>query len=347
MLTFTLGIVEIIRENSDTVTLCLKQPGLKKVKYLPGQYLTLIFRINGRKYIRPYSFSSAPGIDHHLNVTVKRTPGGVVSNHINDFVKVGDLIEVMSPMGNFVFDKDMISPLKHIVLWGAGSGITPLISIAKYILHNKTGNKVRLVYGNRNIESVIFGDQIKDMEKKFQPDFKAWHFHTQLNIAEKYTNVIEGRISPDLVLSVMKEEVNLVDTIHYICGPTGLKESVKSTLKTLTVPDENVFSEDFEIVRNTVDFEDITTQLVEILKQGNVNIIEVTRGNSILNAGLDALIDLDYSCQTGSCLLCKAKVLRGNVKMIGLKKAPDELRPDECLLCCGYPLSDDVLVSVL
>jgi len=347
MVSFALQVVEIRSETPDTFTLCFKQPGLKKIKYLPGQYLTLIFRINGRKYIRPYSFSSAPEVDNNLEVTIKRVPSGIVSNHIIDFVKVGDKIEVMPPMGNFVFDKNKIGLDKHIILWGAGSGITPLMSIVKFILYTDTGNKVRLVYGNRSDESVIFGNTIMELSNQFQENFKTWHFHTKLSIVQKYLNVIEGRINPHVVLSVMKEEVDLNNTIHYICGPEGLKESVKDTLRELLIPDENIFTEDFEITKNIGDFEDITTQYVEIITKGTLNKVEVTKGNSILNAGLDALIDLDYSCQTGTCLLCKAKVLRGKVKMIGLKNAEHKLDEAECLLCCGYPITDNVQLSVL
>jgi ring-1,2-phenylacetyl-CoA epoxidase subunit PaaE len=124
MLPFTLQVVEVRTETSDTVTLCLKQPGLKKVKYLPGQYLTLVFHVNGRKYIRPYSFSSSSGVDQHLEVTIKKVQGSIASNHINDFIRTGQLIEVISPMSDFVFDKDKINEDKHIVLWSAGRKTT-------------------------------------------------------------------------------------------------------------------------------------------------------------------------------------------------------------------------------
>ncbi|MEP6610645.1 MAG: FAD-binding oxidoreductase, partial [Mucilaginibacter sp.] len=147
---YTLKVVKIIQESNDAATLCFKQPGLKKVKYLPGQYLTLIVRINGRKYIRPYSFSSAPGIDELLEVTIKRVIGGVVSNHLVDVIKEGDVLEVLQPLGDFVLNPDADLSDKHIVLWGAGSGITPLMSIAKYALHNNIAAHVSLVYGNRN-----------------------------------------------------------------------------------------------------------------------------------------------------------------------------------------------------
>ena len=102
MQTFTLKVIDIKKETGDTVTLSFKQPGLKKIKYKAGQYLTLIFRINGRRYLRPYSLSSAPGIDANLEITVKRVTGGIISNHINDMVKVDDLIEILYPMGDFV-----------------------------------------------------------------------------------------------------------------------------------------------------------------------------------------------------------------------------------------------------
>lgn len=106
MRNYTLKVLEVRKETIDSVTLCFKQPGLKKIKYLAGQYLTLQFRINGRRYIKPYSFSSTPLIDSTLNVTVKRVPGGIVSNYINDIVKVDDVIEVQEPLGDFIFESD-------------------------------------------------------------------------------------------------------------------------------------------------------------------------------------------------------------------------------------------------
>src|SRR6476659_10406846 len=119
MKTYTLKVIAIKKETEDTLTLCFRQPMLKKIKYQAGQYLTLIFRINGRRYIRPYSFSSAPEIDSNLEVTVKRVAGGIISNHIHDQVKVDDIIEVMPPMGDFILPDKKYNA---VFLWGAGSG---------------------------------------------------------------------------------------------------------------------------------------------------------------------------------------------------------------------------------
>lgn len=342
---FTLKIIEKYNETADTVTIVFKQPGLKKIKYLAGQYLTLIFRINGRRYLRPYSFSSAPEADQTLAVTVKRIPGGIVSNHIIDRVKVNDVIEVLEPLGDFTLNSNLILQDTHIVLWGAGSGITPLMSIAKYALYKHNTSRVTLVYGNRNFESVIFDEKIKELQIKYA-NFSGFHFYTQATIGIDNPNVIQGRIDPDMVLSIMRREGDLNNTVHYICGPVGLKESVKAALTKLGVDEERIFSEDFEIIRNPLDFEGVTTRMVSINHNNNDYVVEVVKGKSILEAGLDAMLELPYSCQTGSCLMCKGRIIKGELKTIGISKLPHELRDDECLLCCSFPLNDDVEVAV-
>jgi ring-1,2-phenylacetyl-CoA epoxidase subunit PaaE len=343
MLNYTLKVVELRKETPDTVTVCFKQPALKKIKYRPGQYLTLIFRINGRRYIRPYSFSSSPGIDPYLEVTVKRVPGGVISNHIFDKLNIDDLIEVIEPMGDFVINDSLINNNTHIFLWGAGSGITPLFSIAKYLLNN-TNLKVSLIYGNRNLESVIFLDKIKELTTKFVHTFSTWHFHTELFVKEDSPTIIQGRIQADKVLSIVKKTGDILNSAHYICGPTGLKESVKKTLAALNIPSSAIFIENFELVKDEKELAEVITRSVKIIKDGQPAILEVVKGKSILEAGLDALFELPYSCQVGNCMLCKGKVISGKVKYAGIEKAPVGLQANEYLLCCTYPLSDDVEV---
>jgi ring-1,2-phenylacetyl-CoA epoxidase subunit PaaE len=343
MLTYTLKIDKLQKETDDTVTILFKQPALKKIKYKAGQYLTLIFRINGRRYIRPYSFSSAPEVDNTLNVTIKRVLNGVVSNHILDKVKQDDLIEVMSPLGDFTLD-NIRGELekKHVVLWGSGSGITPLISIAKYALAKTNCRHITLVYGNRSFETTIFSAEINDIKKAYPTRFSVWHFHTRSVVDEADPYVIQGRIDPDKVLSIMKAEGKMEDTAHYICGPFGLKESVKSELIKIGVTPDHIFSEDFEVNIDPVQLNDIATENVTVILQNKKTVFEVAKGKSILEAGLDAMLELPYSCQTGSCLLCKAELLTGKIKTIGIEKKPDGLLDNEYLLCCGFPRTNDV-----
>lgn len=343
---YTLKVAEIHRETEDTVTICFKQPGLKKVKYLAGHYLTLIFRINGRRYIRPYSFSSAPGVDLTLNVTVKRVPGGIVSNHIIDCLVIGDVVEVMEPMGDFILENKPINTNTRLILWGAGSGITPLISLAKYALHNQIAKHITLVYGNRNFDSAIFNGQINALQKKHANYFSVWHFHTKPVIEKSNPYIVQGRIDPEKVIAVLKQENDLQHTFHYICGPVGLKESIKDVLENYGVGQAHIFSEEFNLTADPKNFEGVITRNVNINKEGTIYNVEVVKGKTILEAGLDAMVDLSYSCQTGNCMLCKGKLLSGGLRSIVKQNPQHNLKSDEHLLCCSLPLTDNVEILV-
>lgn len=346
MLQFTLKVVEVKQETNDTITVCFKQPGLKKIKYLAGQYLTLIFKINNRRYLRPYSFSSAPGIDSTLDVTIKRVPNGIVSNYVADYVKAGDIVEVIEPLGNFTLESKNIPNNSHLVFWGAGSGITPLFSILKYALINNLSAHITLVYGNRNHESTIFIQQINDLQKQYPTKFSLWHFHTKSVLDAADSKIVQGRINAKKIVQIIREKDNLNNAYHFICGPNGLIESVKEALKFEDISQEHIFSESFELVLNPADFEGITTQSILIKKATEKFKVEVIKGKTILEAGLDARLDLSYSCQTGTCLLCKAKLLSGELKSIANSPESKMLEKDEYLLCCSLPLTNDVELLV-
>ncbi|OXG08752.1 ring-1,2-phenylacetyl-CoA epoxidase subunit PaaE [Flavobacterium araucananum] len=342
MKNYTLRVQEVRRETADTVTLCFKQPGLKKIKYLAGQYLTLQFRINGRRYIRPYSFSSAPIIDATLNVTIKRVPGGIVSNYINDTIKVDDVIEVQEPFGDFIYESNESN--ESIIFWGVGSGITPLFSIIKDLLNNKPLIHIYLVYGNKSNSSVIFKDQLDQLKSIYPNRFKIYNFYSREEFFEEDSHNYQGRIDSNFV-------ENLVNNIngpirHYICGPIGLKNIVKEALISLGQNLHNVHSEDFELIKNPEDFKDIKNQEVFLNFQGIKNKIVINSGNSILEEALEAGLELPYSCQTGNCSTCKATVRSGQLKMIGLDKPRTDLKENEFLLCCSYPLTDNVYIEI-
>ena len=339
---YTLKIESIQKETSDTVTLCFKQPGLRKIKYAPGQYLTLSLRINGRKFLRPYSFSSAPTTDSFLEITIKKVTGGVVSNYIHDHIQVGDLIEVMEPQGDFCYTHNNNDD--KIYFWGVGSGITPLISIIKETLITFPALKIHLIYGSKNPESTIFLETINELIAKHPVAFNVTHFYTQAKIENKSNTNFHGRINKEYIFKLLKN--NSFNSKHYICGPSGLKETIKETLKDLNIPASFVYSEDFELVKNPKDFENISDQNVRINFQESESEIRVKKGNSILEEAINLGLELPYSCQTGSCSTCKAKLIKGKIKMIGLDTPRLDLTENEFLLCCSYPLSNDVVVSL-
>jgi len=344
---FTLRIIKIIKDTPDVITIYFKQPGLKKIIYQAGQYLTLIVRINGRKYIRPYSFSSAPNFESHLEITIKRLPGGVVSNYLFDHARIDDMIEVMEPLGDFIYQPAAVdNDLKHVFLWGAGSGITPLMSILKTVLHFSPQKQVSLVYCNRNRDQTIFYNEIKTLEEKCNESFRTWNFYTGTSEKIYHDNEIFGRLKEQNVISILQQIENYENSIHYICGPEGFKQTIKSSLHQLNIGDNKIFTEKFELLIDPAQFDDIETRRVKIMQGLNGKEIEVIKGKSILDAALDQLIDLPYSCQTGSCLLCRAKLLNGKVKVIGLEKLPDDFLSDDCLLCCSYPFTNDVEIMI-
>jgi ring-1,2-phenylacetyl-CoA epoxidase subunit PaaE len=343
MISLTLKIVDIINETKDTKTICFKQPGLKRVKYFSGQYLTLVLRINGRRFIRPYSFSSSPFVDQYLNITVKRIPNGVVSNYIYDTLKIDDLVEVLPPLGDFIIPEHL--DYKTIFLWGAGSGITPLISIAKSSLFKTPEVNIKLIYGNKNKDSVIFDQLIKNLEIDYPKSFNCHHFYSQISADSSLINLTEGRINAEKVIALNKSNC-LENSIHFICGPEGLKNSVKQVLKGVGVEEAHIFSEDFELIKDPKDFEDIETRSINLSFKGENSILEVPKGKSILEVALDAGLELPYSCQTGSCNTCKAKLASGAVKMIGLNKKREDLLADEFLLCCSHPLNNQVYLEI-
>lgn len=344
MVSYTLKVVEIRRETKDCITLCFKQPALRKVKYLAGQYLTLNLRINGRRYLRPYSFSSTPELDDKIEITVKRVLSGVVSNHINDNIVIGDSIECLSPMGTFLYRKDL-KP-KSVYFWGIGSGITPLFSLIKSILSLEEQVRVYLIYGNKNEESTIFLAQINQLIDEYASRFTVFYFYSQSHVSINPMSVFGGRIMEHHILQILSEEDELAASIHYICGLPELKQTVKSVLYQKGMDKERIFVEDFELIKNPEDFVAIETQTVMLFFEQIEYALEVVKGKSVLEAALDASIELPYSCQIGDCSTCKAKLTSGSLTMIGLDKQREDLKADEFLLCCSHPLTNDVYIEV-
>ncbi len=342
---YTLTIQEIRKETEDTITICFKQPGLRKIKYQAGQYITLILRINGRKYARPYSFSSAPSVDTALEVTVKRVPNGIVSNYINNEFKVGDIVEVLEPMGDFTCET--IHSNKSIFLWGVGSGITPLFSIIKEVLNQLSGKAVHLIYGNKNQEATIFRNQLSLLKQEYSTVFSVTNFYSQLDNVIESNSIHKGRISSEFVTNLVVQNENLNESIHYICGPKGLKDTIQSTLMDLDVNSSSIFVEEFDLFIDPNELENVEDSKVIVFFQKEQSEIFVPKGKSILDVALDYDIEIPYSCQTGNCSSCKAKLKEGQLKMIGLTKEREDLAQDEFLLCCSYPLTNSVIIEVI
>ncbi|RZK02224.1 MAG: iron-sulfur cluster-binding domain-containing protein, partial [Flavobacterium sp.] len=289
--------------------------------------------------------SSGSGVEIGISWKICRFLGiNVYKHHIHDIIKEGDTLEIMPPMGDFVYD--FSKEVKTAYLWGVGSGITPLFSLIKSMLILDNKLRVILVYGNRHLESTIFLKEIQALVSKYNDRFKVIEFHTKFSINVNNPSYIQGRIDYKTALSIVNSDNTLESSVHYICGPVGLKESVKNALADRNVHTSQILSEDFELQKNPKDFEHIRTRTVVVNFNGHNHMLEIIKGKSILEAALDANIDLPYSCQTGNCSTCKGVAISGLSQMIGLSKLRDDLESNEFLLCCTHPLTDNVVFKI-
>lgn len=339
---YKLKIKAITKETSDAITVHLKQPLFNKVKYTAGQFLTVLIPIDGEKHRRAYSFSSAPTIDSELAFTVKRVKNGLISNYLNDNLKVGQKLEIMEPMGNFTLSPDA-KQSRHIVLFGAGSGITPLMSMLKTVLLLEPKSSVSLIYGNRNESSIIFNEKLDWFKNKYPTRFELIH---TLNEATHTWTGRRGRIDTNLV----KEIASKIDTskaLFFLCGPEGMQEVVQETLLELGFSTNQIRRESFTS-SSSASATASDAKTVTIILNGEPHKINVPAGKFILQAGLDSGLDIPFSCQSGICTACRGKCESGEINMNnddgGLSDS--ELADGYLLTCVSQPITNDVVIEI-
>jgi ring-1,2-phenylacetyl-CoA epoxidase subunit PaaE len=346
---FHLNVNKVVKETADAISIHFNTP--QPVAYKPGQFLTIILNINGKQVRRAYSLFTSPFEDDHLAVTVKRVDGGLVSNHLNDTLKAGDTLEVLAPVGNFTAELDAAQQ-RHLVLFGGGSGITPLMSIARAALYKETGTQVSLVYANRDVNSIIFRQHLEALTRQYGDRFRVVHVLEQS--ADGFL-CRPGRVCYDMIEDILREFPVLSPdrTEYFICGPDGMMQQVIATLDRLGVSKERIHKESFvslvdEAARQeAVEEEGVRTQSVKIINDGNEYTFVVEPYQTILEAALDQDIDLPYSCQSGMCTACRGKALSGKVYLDendGLSEK--ELELGYVLTCVGHPLTSDVVIEI-
>jgi ring-1,2-phenylacetyl-CoA epoxidase subunit PaaE len=349
-------VVEITRETADAVTLHFEHPNKNSIPYLPGQFLTLILPLNGEKVRRSYSLSSIPAEAPRLSVTVKRVKEGLVSNYLCSHLQVGDVVEVMEPMGHFTLQTNPANS-RIIYLFGAGSGITPLMSIAKAVLLEEPASRVVLLYGNRNEASIIFKNQLEQLQTASGGRLLVEHV-----LSQPLTSWVglRGRLNRSTVVKIL-EKLELPppqDAQFYLCGPVDMMLEVKEALSLLQVPADRIHKETFvhtlqdtppqqgEVGGNESQNQ-LARQVVTVQYDGAEYQVEVPSGQTILEAALDQGVDLPFSCQAGLCTACRGKCLSGKVQLEeqdGLSE--EELAEGYVLTCVGHPLTRDVVIEI-
>ncbi|GJM31513.1 MAG: phenylacetic acid degradation NADH oxidoreductase PaaE [Saprospiraceae bacterium] len=351
---YGLKVLSKIQETEHAFTLTFEVPQdlTDTFAYTQGQHLTLRFNINGEEIRRAYSMCSSP-VENHLAVTVKRVEGGKVSNYVADQLNSGDIVDVLPPLGRF-FTKLSEENRKNYYLFAAGSGITPIMSILKTILEKEPQSTVFLLYGNRDEENIIFKEELGALGKRYRDQLIVEHILSQPK-REKGKGLFgrlskgtltwqgkTGRIDKDKVYRFLEDNpASYPDVEYFICGPGSMIEAVELALSGKNIDKKHIHSEHF--TANPDDVKDIKGAAgahVIVQLEGKTIDIEVPEGKTILETLLDNKYDPPYSCTSGSCSTCMAKVTEGEVKMeVCYALDEDEVAEGYVLTCQSHPTS--------
>lgn len=328
----TLTVDAVRPETHDSATISFRVPfGLgRRYRYAAGQYVTLHVPIDGAIHKRSYSLSSSPG-DRLLAVTVKRFPGGLVSNHLLDTVSTGSRLLVEQPRGRFARDLDPTEG-RTTYLIAAGSGIAPLVSIARSLLAGGPDNVIHLLDGNRTPADVILADEIDALAT--DPRVHVTHVFSRLPPDDPAPGP-QGRIDARLLAAYLREHPAPADATFLVCGPDAMIDGVVTALASLGIDGDRVHREYFAATApvRTPDPVTLTAYL------DGEEIVVPTDADTIVTEALErAGWTPPTTCREGTCSTCVAQVVEGRASM----RRNEALRPDEVaegllLTCQGLP----------
>lgn len=348
----SLSVKKIVKETADCVSVCFDVPSaLAEIfAFSEGQNITLRTSINGEEVRRSYSLCVAPH-ENILKVAIKKVDAGVFSTYANEVLKVGDVLDVMPPTGRFV-SKNKAGNYLGIA---AGSGITPILSLIKHLLHTQPDSKFTLIYGNKSRSSIIFFEEIEALKNKFMQQF------TCINILSREltdATINYGRINEEKLISLqhLVHFKNFDDA--YLCGPEEMIFSSAAFLEKHGIVKTNIH---FELFTTSVGKRQLTEGKEKKIKdidnspKSNITIkldgrtFEFVLGyeaDNILDAALAVGADLPYACKGGVCCTCRAKLIEGKVHMdVNYALEKEEVEQGFILTCQSHPLTERVVVD--
>lgn len=333
---FKVQVKAINRLSKDAVEVVFDIPQNTKesFQFLPGQYITISTTVNGKEERRSYSICSAPGTD--LAIGVKEVKGGKVSAWINNSLNAGDSVLISKPEGRF-----LLGNAKNVVAIAAGSGITPILSMASAL--DKSGGKMTLLFANRTENDILFKaalDKLSAVEKRY--------YLTQ----EQTIEYKQGRITKETFIDFIKEDLGILKADgFFICGPEEMIMGVKAALEMFGVPADKIHFELFyptavkeEVKAAPSNFSGVTK--MKVILDDEVQTIEIKGNKTILDAAVGADIDAPYSCRGGVCSTCRAKVVSGTVKMnLNYTLTDKEVEDGYILTCQSHATSEELTIS--
>lgn len=335
-----LKVREIIEETADTKSFVFENH--QQLSYHPGQFLTLIKKGLSGEIRRQYSFSSHPVIDPFPTITVKRINNGEISRWLFDDVKVGDVLMSNGASGLFTLPQH-ITQFNIVLLLAAGSGITPMMSIMKEILHFQSHLKVVLIYSNHDEKSTIFLSALKSLENQFPERLRIEFLFSNAK------NLMRARLGKSVLEELFQLYVDQpAKTLTYVCGPLDYRQIAMVTLVAQGIPPAQVFKEVFHTppARQQALPPEIKKHNVFISFEGAIHKIDTKYPVNILQAAKAKGIDLPYSCEAGRCGACAATCTKGEIWMQRNEVLTDaDLDKGRILTCTGFPINGDAFLQ--
>ena len=323
-------------------------------RFEPGQYLTVRRRLDGQDVRRSYSICAAAG--EALRVGVRKVQGGVFSTWLHDTLKAGDTLEVMQPQGRFGAAlaglTGSTAPV-HVLAVAGGSGITPILSILRTLLEQVPQARCTLLYGNRSAASTMFKEELEDLKNRH---LTRLAIHPVFSREQVDSPLHAGRLDRERVGLFLRTLVDPRGVDHaFVCGPHALNDEAEAALLAAGVPAACIHVERFGIppaLQAAGDAHehregDAEGARVTVVRDGlSRELVFGERDLSILDAAARAGMDVPYSCKSGVCATCRAKVMEGKVRMDrNFALEPADVEAGFVLTCQAHPLTERVVVS--
>ncbi len=343
----SLNIKSIDKVTDKSVAITFDIPEILKdtFNFKAGQYITLKTTINNDEVRRDYSICSSKN-SGQLTVAVKAVDNGTFSVYANEKLNVGDTIDVAEPNGRFVFEANE-AKTRTIAAFAAGSGITPILSIAKTLLEDEPFSNFILVYGNKTLSDTMFAKDLVRLKATYGNRLHVHFIYSQ----SQETDAIFGRIEKSTVNLIVKNKYRGVTIENfYLCGPEQMIHTVKDVLVENGVKEKAIL---FELFTSSVEAEsDSNSDLpsgntkIKVLVDDEEFEFEMSQKQTILEAALKQDIDAPYSCQGGICSSCIARITEGEAKMRQNNILTDgEVAEGLILTCQAHPTSASVVVD--
>ena len=340
-----------VTKDCSVVTFQIPDELASEFQYKQGQHLTLKTIIDGEDARRSYSLCSSP-TENKWQVAVKKIPGGLFSTFINETLKKGDTLEIMAPSGKFNVNVE-VEKAKNYIVFAAGSGITPILSIIKTHLALEPKSTFKLFYLNRSVKSIIFKEEIEQLKNKYFDRFEIFYFLTK---EQRSIELLNGRFTKEKI-QVLTEKIIDIPAVDecFICGPEDMIFLLRDELVAVGLNKDKIHYELFTSGISEADKERIK-KIVEHKAEGtDVTIIDGGKEfhfvmdeayDNILDGALAAGADLPFACKGGVCSTCKCMVLEGEVEMkVNYALDAHEVAKGLVLSCQAVPTTDKVVVD--